>query len=301
MDNSSRVISTVAIRAQRYSGWSLSDMRLHDINIVADLTAHDPNDPYPCDGTCYGQQESVGPESINLAETVVDGLLSAVSSFWDLINNWPTLFFSVIKSCETVFDILISMDILGNVQVHTMEMDCLADNSYSDGELDQCLNLEYIDWHAAGVYLTIWLMEIALSYSLDALRFSSYSIQVTIALIAVWFVAFLGYLALLFHSYDSGLNSSIELFIATAVFVLMILGSTPVFPEIKSGSRLFRALLKKPLFLVFVISITGYSYMDLIVEMHFAFAFPVMLLEIIVLVILGFMLGYWFALFIQGY
>ena len=42
-DNASRVIKYVGILDYRYSSYNLVDMRIHDINVVADLNEHDPN------------------------------------------------------------------------------------------------------------------------------------------------------------------------------------------------------------------------------------------------------------------
>ena len=53
-DNASRVIKYVMLLGYRYSHYNLVDMRIHDINVEADLTTLDPNAPESCDGTTQG-------------------------------------------------------------------------------------------------------------------------------------------------------------------------------------------------------------------------------------------------------
>ncbi|MBD3406283.1 MAG: hypothetical protein GF411_09255 [Candidatus Lokiarchaeota archaeon] len=115
VDNSSRIISTVAIRAQRYSSWALADMRLHDISLIADLSQHDPNDPYPCDGTNSGNEPSV------TACSFVDGIFSMIedNTHSEWTGPWPTLHMITdvtlegggMYICELIVDLLESISI----------------------------------------------------------------------------------------------------------------------------------------------------------------------------------------------
>ena len=93
------MIKYVAILGYCYSSCSLVDMRIHDINVVADLNRHDPaapdsEEPAELDGTAEGVSETA--ESSPAVQHIVDSCVSVwnhVTTWWE--GWWPRLHMSV--------------------------------------------------------------------------------------------------------------------------------------------------------------------------------------------------------------
>ncbi len=124
MENASRVITYVGVLGYRMDGYSLVDMRVHDINVVTDLNEHDPNSATPPptqdpnaseeqivtdnDGTASGTQ-------FDSSYITVDALFAYGVSYFEtgwLSQWWPTVYLKVLSySKETLLHIAI--DLLG--------------------------------------------------------------------------------------------------------------------------------------------------------------------------------------------
>ncbi|MFW9845727.1 MAG: hypothetical protein ACFFD6_03180, partial [Candidatus Thorarchaeota archaeon] len=95
------------------------DMRIHDINVEADLSRSDPNNPDPeepvdYDGTSTGR--SATSETSNIIDWLIQQATSLYSIGWILDNFWPKV---AMKLLEPTGGLLlhIQIDLLGTLQV----------------------------------------------------------------------------------------------------------------------------------------------------------------------------------------
>ncbi len=93
VNNSSRVIKYVVTLGQRASSYTLVDVRVHDINVVADLSRHDPtapdtDEPVDYDGTIKG---TATPEPEATFQTDLDKVNAELQLYWT--GPWPELHF----------------------------------------------------------------------------------------------------------------------------------------------------------------------------------------------------------------
>jgi hypothetical protein len=148
-DNASRVIKYVGILGYRYNSYNLVDMRIHDINVVADLNEHDPNAPtlppptqdpnpgggsttIPSDGTPGGtvQGGTLSP-AIQCWTDSANQLMNQIQSWWE--GFWPRLhiMLSLITPMNGVAVLHVSLDLLGDLQGENSELtspvlDCMS-------------------------------------------------------------------------------------------------------------------------------------------------------------------------------
>ncbi|NWF95803.1 MAG: hypothetical protein HXY34_06640 [Candidatus Thorarchaeota archaeon] len=113
----------VVTLCQRYQSYNLVDMRVQDINVVADLNKADPNSPNPTepvesDGTPKGKAEATRTAQV-YAESKMADANSAIMVYWT--GWWPLVHFvieygvvsGVYVSVHITADILGSIDIAG--------------------------------------------------------------------------------------------------------------------------------------------------------------------------------------------
>ncbi|MGV9169816.1 MAG: hypothetical protein ACOC38_07755 [Promethearchaeia archaeon] len=143
-DNASRVIKYVGILGYRYKSYNLVDMRIHDINVVADLNAENPNAPEPgepveYDGTIQGYEPD--SEAISFVDLLADSANANTESWWT--GPWPVLHTRTlgVLSSGASYSYEISTDILGSSQLEGMTIDTPQDDSMEDitiqGMVDQ--------------------------------------------------------------------------------------------------------------------------------------------------------------------
>lgn len=120
-------------------------MRVHDINLVADLTAHDPNDPYPCDGTQVGVGDDTYSGSISALAIGFSFIEDVLQAWWTLEQYWPkyhVLLDFMFGPCNQV--VHFKFDILGNREL-------VALTAGTDSSVNELL--EYIcDWVFAAIF-----------------------------------------------------------------------------------------------------------------------------------------------------
>ncbi|NWF96572.1 MAG: hypothetical protein HXY34_10575 [Candidatus Thorarchaeota archaeon] len=140
VDNASRVIKYVVILGYRYQSYSLVDMRVQGINVVADFNRHDQNSPSPTepvesDGTANGAAECHGGAQA-LFEAKLGEAANMVSLYWT--GWWPTLHFVVQRELMTdvVISIHLAVDILGNVEIEAFNVEFLGIQDMTEGEAD---------------------------------------------------------------------------------------------------------------------------------------------------------------------
>ena len=114
-DNASRVIKYVVLLGYKYSDYNLVDMRIHDINVVADLAAIDPNTPSPYDGTDVGVGETAPPPQ--------DDWVSKVISWWTF--PWPELHSRIEESHPEGVSVIaqVKTDLFGGLTIETLSVD----------------------------------------------------------------------------------------------------------------------------------------------------------------------------------
>ena len=112
-DNASRVIKYVVILGYRYSSYNLVDMRIHDINVVADLTRSKPQGAPPVeDGDADGTEQTYSPTILQIVDQLLIEAISNVIVYWT--GWWPRL--HIVISSTTVFHM--SVDLLGTTELY---------------------------------------------------------------------------------------------------------------------------------------------------------------------------------------
>ena len=161
-DNASRVIKYVVLLEYRHSHYNLVDMRIHDINVVADLNRHNPNapnpdDPVEHDGTIHGNTEEDVPDIDGMTvEAVWADVMLAVVPYWILKWNWwPVIVYPIcVTRASFVIDIRIGADLLNAKYVESFNMPGVDPDDYggqSDSYLDENIDMIVMGLLCAGI------------------------------------------------------------------------------------------------------------------------------------------------------
>jgi hypothetical protein len=91
-------------------------MRIHDINVVADLNRHNPTGSDPT--VRYGEQYTASESEVGEFENLMDTAASSVTADW-LEQWWPTILVSVLHQWTPAVELLIQLtiDLLGQVNI----------------------------------------------------------------------------------------------------------------------------------------------------------------------------------------
>ncbi|RDE14479.1 MAG: hypothetical protein C4K49_07675 [Candidatus Thorarchaeota archaeon] len=242
VNNCSRIIKYVVTVGQRYSSYTLVDMRVHDINAAADLTRHNPTapDPEESDGTAptpeCGQEE--GEQTLSL-------LSVSLEAYWALVNFWPRLFLELVDVIETVFNVLISVDILGDIQVHTLSIASSIEAEGTEEEMGAVAQQMDSGW---AEFLVKFVAPVGLAFALkyglmlienlaSPLAMLT-SIWVLLAMLGAWTVLFLAYVAFIQWAVE---NNVMHPYGAAAAFLSLIMLLFPgVGPDLAAGWLMYR-------------------------------------------------------------
>ncbi|MBN2228194.1 MAG: hypothetical protein JW779_01300 [Candidatus Thorarchaeota archaeon] len=118
--NPERVITYVAIRAERYSAYTLSDLRVHQITVSEGL----PTTPAPmtADGSWCGNINE-NRLTQNAVETGINFIRNNLLSWWALENFWPVchllLSFVVL---DLIQEIHLTIDLIGITQLIALQV-----------------------------------------------------------------------------------------------------------------------------------------------------------------------------------
>ena len=220
-NNASRVIKYVSIFGIRYASYGMVELRVHDINVVADLTRHDPTAPDPDesvvnDGTPFGIAESTKGKTF--AAQYEDIAANALTLVW--LAPWPALEFT----CNLIFEglefyLVFTVDILGSLTpgscrfVHPV-LEALTTEDQEE-VITKTMELSTIQT----------LNAIILTSSIAAMFFATFQLlpsaqaAYTIAMIT-WTASTMLLIYTLAEYYLNGLSTSIEA--GFSLFVLMI-------------------------------------------------------------------------------
>lgn len=116
MANPYRQVKYLVIQMARYSNYAMTELRLHAIGLYAGLTTTVP-EPVGSNGT-PNTIDDTDDSPINSIDYILKLLAVGLSGIWELVNYWPTLFISVVQTLETIYDILLSIDLCGDIKVH---------------------------------------------------------------------------------------------------------------------------------------------------------------------------------------
>jgi hypothetical protein len=131
--NASRVVESLIIEGQRYGSSPLVDMRIHDINVVADLNRHDPNDPNPeepaeYDGTNEGRYEDpFSSQEVSSFWSDLENVCSQTASWWE--GAWPRIHLKLIWTT-----------LAGGSAILHFSVDLLMDLRFEDSVIDTPLD-----------------------------------------------------------------------------------------------------------------------------------------------------------------
>jgi len=89
VNNCSRIIKYVVTVGQRSNSYTLVDMRIHDVNLVADLTRHDPPAPDPEDPVDYDGTRTPPAYDRARADQEAAQAMDVVDPYWT--GPWPLL------------------------------------------------------------------------------------------------------------------------------------------------------------------------------------------------------------------
>ncbi|RLI56196.1 MAG: hypothetical protein DRO93_11445 [Candidatus Thorarchaeota archaeon] len=225
-DNASRVIKYVVILGYCCSSYDVVRMRIHDVNVVADLNRHDPTAPDPdvpqeFDGTLGGKGEGTKHNFDSYMDMAEDRL----SMYWT--GPWPLLHFACNYELETGFSIVFHMtvDLLFTLNVQDSYFG-LADDSTvgSQSSLQRavalCIELSQKEeiqfWKLLTVveWGTLGLLAVAKMAN-------PYLELVFVALCIAWYASFVKYVSLLVESLRNETPLAAVLVIATLGLMLL--------------------------------------------------------------------------------
>jgi hypothetical protein len=204
-DNASRVIKYVMLLGYRYSHYNLVDMRIHDINVEADLNRHNPNapspdDPVESDGTAQGSVSEDAKRTAGGGFTEASNQL--VIMFWT--PGWPMLNFKVLDPHDTSFAVLhFAVDLLNAFVVHVNSIaewihniiDFVGDKAgFVIAILAEIFEtiFEYVVIHETMKFaMAAWVL-------VDTVKFMDLSTTVLVASIAVASLISLGFIGLMY-------------------------------------------------------------------------------------------------------
>ena len=205
-DNASRVIKYVGILGYRYSSYNLVDMRIHDINVVADLTTINPGQPVQSDGTLASGAANAKASADSKTNQVEDD----VESYWT--GPWPEVHVLVHRtdSSESQFSAHVKSDLLGDWDVvdmsaNTYGMQAMSDSDFS--ELEQESENAVDDMYTDALFYA----QLAVGLSWIALLIAGHFVMTGaatgwfIAALALWVGSYAAWVTLLYQSFlDTG-------------------------------------------------------------------------------------------------
>jgi hypothetical protein len=137
-DNASRVIKYVMLLGYRHSHYNLVDMRIHDINVEADLNRHNPNapnpdDPVDSDGTATGYKPASA--AISFVDMLVDMATANTLSWWT--GWWPLLHTRTtgILASGAFYIYQTAVDLLSEFILEVLDLDTPNDDDLSESEI----------------------------------------------------------------------------------------------------------------------------------------------------------------------
>jgi hypothetical protein len=180
---------------------TLMDMRIHDINVIADLTALNPDSPIKYDGTGDGAgpepEDEVNPPSQQFADQNL--VFQWLQSWWPTLQITVTAAFSV---CTLVIDLTI--DILGAMNVVTSNFGIQGinfDDPVVAQRVAQQVEQAQIDTSESGSHLTLATLAVIVSSWL-VINWASY--LVFMVCLGVWSACMFKHLWALYHNYANG-------------------------------------------------------------------------------------------------
>ena len=137
-DNASRVIKYVVLLGYRHSHYNLVNMRIHDINVVADLNRPNPNAPNPddlvdSDGTSTGYKPA--PAAISFVDMLIDMATANTQSWWT--GWWPLLHTRTtgILASGAFYIYQTAVDLLSAFILEELNLDTPNDDDLSESEI----------------------------------------------------------------------------------------------------------------------------------------------------------------------
>ncbi|MFW9845734.1 MAG: hypothetical protein ACFFD6_03215 [Candidatus Thorarchaeota archaeon] len=111
--NASRVTKSVVIEGLRYGSSPLIDMRIHDINVEADLSRSNPNNPDPEEPVNFdGSEQGLSPKTQAQVDSHLTDASGQVQTWWT--GPWPMLHIST--NSQFVFHM--AVDLLGTAEIY---------------------------------------------------------------------------------------------------------------------------------------------------------------------------------------
>jgi len=230
-DNASRVIKYVAILGYRYYSYNLVEMRIHDINVVADLRRHNPIDPNQeqldeLEGGATGN-----PRTKNAIEGYGTLGAAAVTPSWT--GPWPLLHLV----CNYVYSVItlvfhVTVDLLDTVEVIDFYMGIAEGVAIPLTEIREASNqaLALINEITAQEEEKFWAFTMAVTWG--ALKIVSLGMKAALwlealffALLATWWFSFMMTLAYAVDCILSGTWTQLASALALAgLFVTYLFG-----------------------------------------------------------------------------
>lgn len=160
----------------RHYHHSLVDMRIHDINVVADLNRHNPNapnpdDPVDSDGTATGYKPALA--AISFVDMLIDMATANTISWWT--GWWPLLHTRTTSTLASgaFCAYQVAVDLFGTPQLEEFSMNTPEDDHLTDGEITALAQGGVIDFLAEGftVEMVLFISATVLMGVIDILLF----------------------------------------------------------------------------------------------------------------------------------
>jgi hypothetical protein len=193
-------------------------MRIHDINVIADLTALNPDSPIKYDGTSDG----VGPEPEDELNPASQQFANQNLIFQWLQSLWPTLQITVNAAfgvCTLVMDLTI--DLLGTVNVVTSNFGIQGinfDDPVIAQRVAQQVEQAQISTFETGTHLTLATVALIVSSWL-VINWATYIIFMVC--LGVWSACLFKHLWALYHNYANGYTTGGDTLMGIGVLIIV--------------------------------------------------------------------------------
>jgi hypothetical protein len=298
--NPFRQVKYLAIRVQRYFGYDMNEMRIHAINLYAGQVTLVP-EPMMADGTTDGLENAVNASTIQSVDSTISNLISAITSVWQLVNFWPKLFIGLVQTGDVVYDILVSVDLIGNTEIHRMQVHVPASDDYTDEVIGTQFDLSLDNIIRGFVEAGKWAIPVLLGVGLNFLRACSWDMLKFAIFVLLWLIGFAWYISFVFWTYDNGYSNSWECMFMMCELLLVLLSGTSLIQSLTGSFRILWLMYFNPQFLAFFAVVTLMDAVDVLRMQCLGWNFPIILIEFIALIVTSYFLGYWFIVAMQGF
>ncbi|MFX0054126.1 MAG: hypothetical protein ACFFAX_01650 [Promethearchaeota archaeon] len=250
VDNAARVVKSLVIEGQRYASNTLVDMRIHDINVVADLSQHAPDDPNPEEPIPLDGSGSIPDATVeeNRVQNFFDVAFAYIVPYWTLENFWPWLHIATDEppDTETSCDVHVSVDLLQTIRVHSLSAMTVPESTRTDEQIDQDAR-GFVDYMFE--FITRFAVHAALAFMIglagraidmvSAVVVNPANLLILLVMLAAWVVLVASYFTWLDYMVSNGYMHPWSA-AGSTLFLMLGLFTGPILTGLQRGWKIYQ-------------------------------------------------------------